>query len=574
MNGRFVVMALAVALCAAVLSPVLASAAPVRQYGYSAEVRERMMVRNLAPTQLDDSVRPVVARDAAAGAGIFDYSLGPMGYGWPLIAAGNDSLPYNIAMLDSSGSLLSRTRMPTWGNWDSVFGVAGSGNQPMFETHNIASSEDGNKVCITWVRTDTSPMPGYYRLSSDAGATWGPIQELERPPAYGGDTLTSFHVSSLYPFYDDSNRLHVMAAVHPVVHDTAFIMPAGIWHWCPDWSPNWMLIRRAGCDPEHLAASVGYNALYACRPSGMWFKEQRVVLAVWEQFDSVNVEPLTTLLRAGIHFCSFDEQGISDTMCIAQPGSCSCRFPAVAAYRSGSEWDTAFVQYEIDQVAGFYPLGQGACTNNPIAVRRVPLYMPSHLGQLDTIGGTTYDLQTCGPAHPMLSCAPEYGVHASWMYSEDTTGSFPDLNARYNYYDFSSWTWNWIDPDYMQSGVNVFPYRAGAGSLDAEPATGVAVISACAPPILPHVAAEERPKPQAASLKPAATLVRGVLRLPISPFTLHTSLFDMTGRQVMALQPGANDVSGLAPGLYFVRERSAVSGERSAIYCHKVVLAE
>jgi hypothetical protein len=569
MNDRFVVMALAVALCAAVLSPVLASAAPVRQYGYSAEVRERMMVRNLAPTQLDDSVRPVVARDAAAGAGIFDYSLGPMGYGWPLIAAGNDSLPYNIAMLDSSGSLLSRTRMPTWGNWDSVFGVAGSGNQPMFETHNIASSEDGNKVCITWVRTDTSPMPGYYRLSSDAGATWGPIQELERPPAYGGDTLTSFHVSSLYPFYDDSNRLHVMAAVHPVVHDTAFIMPAGIWHWCPDWSPNWMLIRRAGCDPEHLAAPVGYNALYAGRPSGDCLGGN-VLLAAWEQFDSVNVDPQTNLLRADIHVCLFSNDGGADleTLRITWPGQYSCRFPVPASYYWGGPCDSAFVMYEVDQIAGFSPLGQGPYTNNPVVTRRLIM------GNIDTIGGTTYDLQTCGPTRPMIHDAPGYSVHASWMHSKDTTGSFPDLNARYNYYDFSSWTWNWIDPDYMQSGVNVFPYRAGAGSLDAEPATGVAVISACAPPILPHVAAEERPKPQAASLKPAATLVHGVLRLPISPFTLHTSLFDMTGRQVMALQPGANDVSGLAPGLYFVRERSAVSGERSAIYCHKVVLAE
>lgn len=66
---------------------------------------------------------------------------------------------------------------------------------------------------------------------------------------------------------------------------------------------------------------------------------------------------------------------------------------------------------------------------------------------------------------------------------------------------------------------------------------------------------EEASKPQAASLKPQATVVRGVLRVPVSLFTIHTSLFDMTGRQVMALHPGANDVSGLAPGVYFVREK-------------------
>jgi YVTN family beta-propeller protein len=56
----------------------------------------------------------------------------------------------------------------------------------------------------------------------------------------------------------------------------------------------------------------------------------------------------------------------------------------------------------------------------------------------------------------------------------------------------------------------------------------------------------------------AATVVREVLRLPASPSAIRTSLFDMTGRQVMALHPGANDVRHLAPGIYFVRERSAV----------------
>jgi YVTN family beta-propeller protein len=53
------------------------------------------------------------------------------------------------------------------------------------------------------------------------------------------------------------------------------------------------------------------------------------------------------------------------------------------------------------------------------------------------------------------------------------------------------------------------------------------------------------------------TVVHGVLRIPVSPFTLHASLFDMAGRQVKVLIPGANDVSGLAPGVYFIREARA-----------------
>ena len=54
------------------------------------------------------------------------------------------------------------------------------------------------------------------------------------------------------------------------------------------------------------------------------------------------------------------------------------------------------------------------------------------------------------------------------------------------------------------------------------------------------------------------TILRGVLHIPVSPFAIHTSLFDMTGCQVMALRPGANDVSRLAPGVYFVRKASSV----------------
>jgi len=154
------VTALVAVFGSAALSPVL---------GYSAAVRERMMVRNLAPPRLGDSIRPVVARDVAPGAGIFEYREGPVGYGWPLVAVGPDSAPYNIAVLDSSGYFLGRTRMATWGVWDSVFGVADSGSQPMFETHDIASSPVSSKVCITWVRTDTGYLGTLYLIGLARG---------------------------------------------------------------------------------------------------------------------------------------------------------------------------------------------------------------------------------------------------------------------------------------------------------------------------------------------------------------------------------------------------------------------
>jgi hypothetical protein len=87
---------------------------------------------------------------------------------------------------------------------------------------------------------------------------------------------------------------------------------------------------------------------------------------------------------------------------------------------------------------------------------------------------------------------------------------------------------------------------------------------------------EEAGKQQAKRVAGGATIVRGVLllsgRTSSSP---STSLLDISGRKVLDLKPGANDVRALAPGVYFVRtEPSAVSREPSAVTVRKVVLTE
>jgi hypothetical protein len=70
---------------------------------------------------------------------------------------------------------------------------------------------------------------------------------------------------------------------------------------------------------------------------------------------------------------------------------------------------------------------------------------------------------------------------------------------------------------------------------------------------------------------PTATIIRGVLFLPASHFSLHFSLFDMTGRQVMTLRPGPNDVSRLVPGVYFVSQRRTMNEEPKTI---KIVIQD
>jgi hypothetical protein len=83
--------------------------------------------------------------------------------------------------------------------------------------------------------------------------------------------------------------------------------------------------------------------------------------------------------------------------------------------------------------------------------------------------------------------------------------------------------------------------------------------------------AESRP-PTAYSSQPLPTIVRGVLELPRKSGTVPAglgtvpifALLDISGRKVLDLHPGPNDVSRLASGVYFVSERLAVSGRRLA----------
>jgi hypothetical protein len=66
--------------------------------------------------------------------------------------------------------------------------------------------------------------------------------------------------------------------------------------------------------------------------------------------------------------------------------------------------------------------------------------------------------------------------------------------------------------------------------------------------------AESRPSSLTPRPTPSATIARGVLLLPPSLLSPPSSLLSVVGRKVMDLKPGANDVSRLSPGVYFIRE--------------------
>ncbi len=75
------------------------------------------------------------------------------------------------------------------------------------------------------------------------------------------------------------------------------------------------------------------------------------------------------------------------------------------------------------------------------------------------------------------------------------------------------------------------------------------------------------------AIGPLPTVVRRALWLPSSLLTPCCSLLSIDGRTVIELQPGPNDLSRLAPGVYFVRtEPTAVS--RQSLAVTKVIVAE
>ena len=58
-----------------------------------------------------------------------------------------------------------------------------------------------------------------------------------------------------------------------------------------------------------------------------------------------------------------------------------------------------------------------------------------------------------------------------------------------------------------------------------------------------------------------ATIVRGLIQVDSRQYAVYrggAELLDILGRRVMDLQPGANDVRRLSPGVYFVAEQRRV----------------
>jgi hypothetical protein len=283
------------------------------------------------------------------------------------MAIGDDGTHHIV--MSAAAYVLGYSRVRTWCNWDSVRVLASN----TFTAYAIAAGRTAPLVCVAWV--DDPDM--FYLLSENRGDTWSSAVELDPPPAFGGDTVTAFSSFGMFAFIDRQDRPHFVVAVYPVVHDTAYPNPVEIWHWCGQNNPAWTRVHRAGCAPEHLLAPVGYNALYASRPSIGEGNDGRLYVA-WEQFDSSNVEPLTNLLRAGIWFSGSGDNGASWTpgLLVTERNTYSHRFPSIIDRMVSGEGpgDVLCVLYLMDSVAGFFVQNEGPATLNPVVCQFIPTW--------------------------------------------------------------------------------------------------------------------------------------------------------------------------------------------------------
>jgi len=304
---------------------------------------------------------PVVA---AGTGGIFEYCQGPNDYVWPLLAAGYEG-NIHVGLVDAAScDCIWYSRIQTWCRWQEPMPM----HVATLPAFNIAASKVASWVCLAWLEPESLVNSVMFMYSTDGGTGWSRIRTLPPPPAFGGDTLTSFSYGSPFPFYDSQNRLHLIAAVFPVVNNSALVQPAGVWHWCQENEPDWSEVHRAGCDPAHMLGGLGYNVAYADRPS-LGEGEDGLYVA-WEQFDSSNVEPQTGLLRAGIWLSGSQDNGASWTpgVRITDRNAVSHRYPCIAdrMVSGGPAGDTVVVLYLDDLVAGSVLYNQGPHTFNPV----------------------------------------------------------------------------------------------------------------------------------------------------------------------------------------------------------------
>jgi hypothetical protein len=304
-----------------------------------------------------------LARDQAPGAGLFEYFSRPPNASSPVIAVTPDTIVHCV-FLDAIAGTLSYSRMTTNGNWSTPIPICPPAPEPMFPTYNIAVSKMSNKVIVLWECAEDPQQRAFYRISNNSGITWEQPVQIPFPPG-----VDEFNITSFYAMFDYNDNFHFVCAVC----DTDNVYHCRIWHYCPVNNPAWSIV--SSYHPDTLTAPVGYNAIGADRPTIVENLHDHYFYVAWEQFDSLNYEPSTSLSRADIWIAESPNNGQNwqNQRPITTPNTTSKRFPCAG----GVDHDTLTVTYMIDSIAGFELYGQGRATFNPIVIQRIKVPLPT-----------------------------------------------------------------------------------------------------------------------------------------------------------------------------------------------------
>jgi len=327
-----------------------------------------------------DHQYPAVSRDLTPGAGVFETDSGPpavVSFLWPAIGI-THSEKVHMAMMDYPARTSMYYSNITWPDWSTPIDFPPPAQEPGFPTQAVAASKVSNKVAIAWQSDNASsggdlPYPAYYKLSEDDGENWADPVQLPFPPAFNpvpGESLgPSFHLSSMFPFFDAHDNLHVTASVFcAATESTLYYFPVEVWHWSE--ATGWTKVVRVNEDSMPGDGSAyGFNVMYAARPS-VAVGSNNDLYAIWEQFNCWNSESQTLRWRAEIWGAMSPDNGATwgEPVRLTDPDETSKRFPFISPVLKG---DSIVFSYVVDLVAGFVVQSEGPATNNPVCVQTV-----------------------------------------------------------------------------------------------------------------------------------------------------------------------------------------------------------
>jgi len=156
-----------------------------------------------------------------------------------------------------------------------------------------------------------------------------------------------------------------------------------------------------------------------------------------------------------------------------------------------------------------------------------------------------------------------YGFGPATQYDFHTISLGPDGTPRWQT-RYSGYANDWDQPVGIGLDADRNVYVAGFSMSNSQDFEYVTIKYVQAPGV------EETPSAEVRTTNRGPTIVRGVLRLPASLITHHSSLITSDGRKVMDLKPGPNDASRLALGIYFLQ---SIDGSRlSAFGMQKIIV--